>query len=136
MKQETRYINTDLDLKSKTPFDTLHLELAKRCCILHYLNDDPGEWFLRLESLEEETFTAAEHNIRSIVNVLSSLSAVAKAELSTCYFRDFNMGFYCGDTLAYSHELPASIVQAVAIAGCSISLTLYPMRDPDGTPKA
>lgn len=69
------------------------------------------------------------------IEVLNQLTEVAKQQLADCTTRDFNVGVHCWDTWAYNIALPPSIVAAVAGAGCSISFTLYPMREPDGTPK-
>ncbi|MGZ0173237.1 MAG: hypothetical protein ACKVHE_27225 [Planctomycetales bacterium] len=74
-------------------------------------------------------------DILTIVEAINSLSLAVKEELDKCYLREFNIGFHCGDTWAYAHTLPTDIVRAVADAGCSIAVTLYPMRNPDGSVK-
>ena len=137
MKTETEYINTDLDLKSKSPFDTLNRELDQLCCVLHYTHGEDGHWHSTVESAHNsETSTRnAEMDILAIIAAINALSPLATAELASCYLREFNIGFHCWDTWAYVHTLPAPVVQAVANANCSLAITLYPMRDPDGSPK-
>ena len=71
----------------------------------------------------------------TILTAVDSLSDAAKEQLARCFIRDFNIGFDCWDSWAYNHALPNSVVAAVAHANCSISVTLYPMREEDGTPK-
>ena len=66
---------------------------------------------------------------------MSVIAVVATAELASCCLREFNIGFHCWDTWAYVHTLASPVVQAVANADCSLAVTLYPMRDPDGSPK-
>ncbi len=66
---------------------------------------------------------------------IDKLSAQAKAEFNNCDKRDFNIGFDCWDSWGYNHALPNVILQAIATAGCSLSVTLYPMRNADGSPK-
>ena len=64
-----------------------------------------------------------------------ALSPIARAEFDACSTREFNIGFDCWDTWSYVHALPSAVVLAVADLGCSLAVTLYPMRNPDGTPK-
>ncbi|MCK5840724.1 MAG: hypothetical protein KAH31_01040 [Candidatus Sabulitectum sp.] len=137
MTTKTEYTNTDFDLKSKTPFDSLHRELDGTCCVLHYTHGDDGHWHSIVESTHDEKSTDrdAAQDILSMIHALNSLSPLAKAELDTCYLREFNIGFHCWDTWAFAHQLPLPVVRAVADASCSIAVTLYPMRNLDGTPK-
>ena len=137
MKTETEYANTDFDLKSKSSFNTLNNELDQTCCVLHYTHGEDGNWHSIVESAidDGESTRDAEMDILAIIDAINSLSPTAKAELESCYLREFNIGFHCWDTCAYVHTLKPSVVQAVANAGCSLAVTLYPMRNPDGSPK-
>jgi hypothetical protein len=137
MSSNTGYANTDFDLTSATPFDTLHQELAQSCWVLHYTHGPDGHWHAIVEAShgEESCNCNAEMDISAIISALNTLSPPAKAELDACYFREFNIGFECWDTWAYSHRLSQSIVRTVANANCSLAVTLYPMRNPDGTPR-
>lgn len=137
MTIETEYANTDFNLKSETSFDTLHRELDASCCVLHYTQEGDGHWHSIVESShsEEASTRDAGIDILAIIDAINALSSTAKAEFNACYLREFNIGFHCADTWAYVHTLPPNIVRAVAEAGCSIAVTLYPMRNPDGTPK-
>ncbi|WP_442484880.1 hypothetical protein [Aeoliella sp. SH292] len=129
----SEYANTDFDLKSTQPFDQLHRELLVSCSVLHYTKSDDEHWHAIIES--DDTSSEAAKNIGQMLHALNTLSASAKSELKQCYLREFNIGFHCGDTWAYVHALPSELVKAIADAGCSIALTLYPMRNPDGSPK-
>lgn len=138
MTIDTEYANTDLDLKSETPFDTLQRELSQTCCVLHYTQDDEGHWHSIVEATHGDHSRdgdAAAIDIVAMLNAITALSATAKAELAMCYMREFNIGFHCGDTWQYAHALPHKIVQSIADAGCSLAVTLYPVRNPDGSPK-
>jgi hypothetical protein len=133
---ESGYANTDFDLKSESSFDTLHNELASGCLVLHYECGDDGHCHASYESDHdgESADSGAERDILMIVNVLTSLSDNAKAELKSCYLREFNIGFECGDSWGYVHSVPHKAIAAAADVGCSLAVTLYPMRHPDGTP--
>ncbi|MEO1523589.1 MAG: hypothetical protein AAFU78_22815 [Cyanobacteria bacterium J06633_2] len=138
MTTETEYVNTDLDLKSASPFDTLKFELNQTSCVLHYTHDEDGHWYSSVESShDDETENRnAEIDILAMIDAINSLSPAAKAEFDSCYLREFNIGFHCWDTWAYVHTLPSAVVQAVANAGCSLAVTLYPMRNPAGSSRA
>lgn len=132
------YANTDFDLKSESPFDKLHDELSLVCSVLHYQRGSDGHYHASYESNPdgESTKTGAERDILLIVDALNSLSDTGKSELQSCYLREFNIGFECGDTWAFVHSVPNIALAAAANIGCSLAVTLYPMRHPDGTPRA
>jgi hypothetical protein len=132
---DTEYANTDFDLKSTTSFDLLHRELDATCRVLHYTRGDDGHWHSIVESANDWTDRNAAKDILAMIDAIASLSVGAKAELDACYLREFNAGFHCWDTWSYVHRLPLSVVRATADVGCSIAITLYPMRNIDGTPK-
>lgn len=134
---ESEYANTDFDLKSKTSFDTLHQELSLQCCVLHYTKGDDGDFHASFESDQdgESNQAGAERDIFLIVDAINELSTSAKQELDACYLREFSIGFRCGDTWAFVHSLSHTVMAAISDSGCSLSLTLYPMRQPDGTPR-
>lgn len=135
MTVDTEYANTDLDLKSVTPFDVLKRELDQWCCVLHYTRGENGHWHSIVESTLDDAASKhdASSDILAIVEAIKTLSPAARAELDDCYLREFNIGFHCGDTWSYIHTIPSIVIRGVADIDCSISVTLYPMRNPDGT---
>jgi len=134
---ETDYANTDFDLKSASSFDTLHRELSSLCCALYYTRSEEGHYHASYESDHNgnSTQTGAERDILLFTAAINSLSTDAKMELDACYLREFNIGFHCGDSWAFVHAIPHRAVNAASNAGCSLAVTLYPMRRPDGTPR-
>lgn len=130
----TSYANTDFDLFSPVAFDRLNEELSAVCHMLHYDKMDDGTWWATYEA--ERFNDNATNDILAILSVFDGLSSVAKQQLSACTKRDFNIGIHCWDSWGYNFGLEHSVVEAVSKAGCSISVTLYSMREPDGTPKA
>ena len=111
--------------------------MSAQCLVLHYGCRDDGQYHASYESDhdDESSVTGAERDILLISNVLASLSDTAKAEFDACHLREFNVGFECGDSWAYVHSIPHNAMTAAVDAGCSLSVTLYPMRNPDGTPR-
>jgi non-ribosomal peptide synthetase component F len=137
--KDTRYTNTDFDLKSHLPFEFLRDELAASCTLLHYTLGDDGNWHAIVESSypddDHGDNRTASMDIRLILNALARLSDQARSELNNCYMREFNLGFDCWDTWSYLHSLPCDVVRDIADLSCTLAVTLYPMRDPDGKPK-
>jgi hypothetical protein len=133
----TEYATTDFDLKSSAPFDTLHNELLESCCVLSYVGGDDGRWhaIVNAEHNDDYRNRDAAMDILCILNALNSLSRPAKEELDACCLREFNIGFHCGDSWGYVHQIPQTVVRAVSDMSCSIAVTLYPIRNADGTPK-
>lgn len=130
---ETNYANTDFDIISETAFDVLNAELTAACCVLHYCETHDGKWTASYEA--DRLNDCATSDILAFVEVLKNLSEKAKREFANSTKRDFNVGIHCWDTWAFNLLIPHSVVEAAAAVGCSISVTLYPMREPDGTPK-
>lgn len=137
MTRDTGYCNTDFDLKSPTPFDALHRELSASCHVLHYTHRDDGQWSSTVEAEhgEDSRDRTAALDITSMIEAIKRLSPEAREELAACTQREFNIGFDCWDTWCYVHSLPADVVRAIADVGCSVAVSLYPMRKPDGTPR-
>ena len=79
MNNGTKYVNTDFDLKSKTPCDRLYLEFNQKCCVRRYASNDERDWHLILELAESESLDnrKVERDILSIMAVLTPLSPVA-----------------------------------------------------------
>lgn len=137
--RDTRYVNTDLDLKSSSPFECLIRELEMSCTVLHYTHGEDGHWHSIVESSYPEEEHSKDRNgamdIRLILDNLKGLSSQARLELQNCYMKEFNMGFDCWDTWSYVHSLPVDILRQAAELSCTIAVTLYPMRDTDGKPR-
>ena len=134
---ETNYANTDFVLHSAASLDALVAELRSTCHVCFYTHENAGPWCAQINAShgQETADRDAAMDIAAMLAAIGKLSPVAKAEFQNCDQRDFNIGFDCWDSWGYNHALPNDLLQAIAAAGCSLSVTLYPMRKPDGTPK-
>ncbi len=137
VEHATQYSNTDLDLKSASPLDILGEELEPDCDVLHCAVGEDGNWHMTIESSHGEITAnrSAELDIPAMLGVIANLSANAKQQFDACFLRDFNIGFGCWDSWGYHHKLSHDVLRAIVDAGCTLSVTLYPMRNPDGTAK-
>lgn len=135
--QETEYANTDLDLVSASAFDAVVDELKHACHVLSYTQGADNRWYAVIESKHGQDYMArtATLDINSIIQALEKLSIPAKLEFDRCERRDFNIGFHCWETWSYNHALPNDVLRSIAALNGTLSITLYPMRNPDGTPK-
>ncbi|GIW97274.1 MAG: hypothetical protein KatS3mg111_0607 [Pirellulaceae bacterium] len=128
MPGETRYLNTDLVLASKSPLTELCAEFGRKCCVLYHDQGDDGNWYATIESNATDNVSAAD-DIQKMLSVIPTLSDTATEQWNGCHQRDINIGFDCGETWAYPHSLPPDVVRAVADVRCSLSVTLYPIRE-------
>lgn len=115
---------------SPVALDVLCAEFERTCCLLYHGKGEDGNWHATIESDALENLSAAD-DIQKMLNVLPALPTDAKEQWDGCLSRDLNIGFDCGDTWAYPHSLPHDVVRLVADSGCTLSLTLYPIRDED-----
>ncbi len=97
MPGKTRYMNTDLELWSKTKIDVLCEEFERTCSILHHQLCENSEWYACIESESVDNQQATD-DIQKILAVLPTLSETAKQQWEDCHTRDFNIGFECGET--------------------------------------
>ena len=133
----TKYCNTDLDLKSESSLELLAEELEPDCDVLHCAAGDDGNWHMLVESSHGEITAnrSAELDIPAILDVIAKCSPNAKLQFDACFLREFNIGFGCWDSWGYNHKLSHDVIRSIADAGCTLAVTLYPMRNPDGSPK-
>ena len=135
---ETIYTNTDFDLKSNGAFDELHAELSAKCLVLHYACGEDGIYTASYESDHDDTaeLSGVERDISLMLAAVKSLSEPARIQFDGCHLREFNIGFECGDTWAFAYSLTQQTIDAVSAASCTLAVTLYPMRNPDGSMRA
>lgn len=70
-----------------------------------------------------------------MIDAIRALSPIARAELDACSIEWVQHRFRLLGYLVRCPRIPSAVVLAVADLGCSLAVTLYPMRNPDGTPK-
>lgn len=147
-KIETRYIVTDLDLVSKEAFPRLQAELAASCELRSCDLGGDGRTYANIQERcpfgdrepSDEEYAAFEargavEEIESMLAAIRALSKEARAEWDACCKRDFNLGFECGDTWSFMHSLPPELLRAIGDVQASVTVTMYPMRDPQGRPR-
>lgn len=124
----TSYLNTDLVLASRHSLADLCEEFDRTCCVLYQQQGDGGDWHVAIESNAIDNVSATD-DIRQMMAARETLSSRAVSQWNACHERCFNIGFDCGETWAYQHSLPQNVLGLIADAGCSLTVTLYPIRD-------
>ncbi len=134
MKEQTpkiEFINVDLDLESKTPFDNLVKVFEKSEIVLHYEGSKRKCWFARIEVSfsPRKPETAVLHLCRLVKN----LSGIELQEWNSCYMREFNLGYHCGEKpWAYPSALSKNAVLLMSQVQASLAITLYPPDRSEG----
>lgn len=136
-EQPTQYLNTDFDLESDSSLQRLAGELRKTCDVLHCTENGDGSWQMTIEARHDECGVDRNPNldIAAMLEAIADVSEGARTEYNSCSRRDFNIGYECWDSWAFNSGISHQVLQMVVRSGCSISWTLYPMRNPDGAPR-
>ena len=133
MTSITRYVNSDLDLKSADDLAPLVAAFqAADVFALHVTLGDDGVWFAVLET--ETQYDEPEPNIAAMLAVVEALAPTLRSVWAGCSRREFNVGYDCGvEPWAFNQGLSAELLGRMAVAGASLRWTLYPDRE-QGTP--
>jgi hypothetical protein len=129
MDGKITYLNTDLDLVSEHDLTALAaaFEAGEFWTLRTTLGDD-GLWYATFET--DEQYDAPEPNIAAMLSVIESLARPLRSTWDNCRFREFNMGYDCGDEpWAFNQGLSAALLGRIAAVGASLRLTLYPDRE-------
>ena len=122
----TRYLNTDLDIESKTDLCALTDDLSRRkWVVLHSGQHDDGVWRASFEHLWNSE-AGAEQAIAGMLDVLERLPGHLKTIWTAGQKRDFNIGIQAEQwPHAFGQTLSNELLARVASAGASISITVY-----------
>jgi hypothetical protein len=126
MKEQTHYLNTDLDLVAERNLDALTAALQSQGVFpLHNESRADGRWYATLET--EVQFDRPEPNIAAILTAIETLDQRPRELWSACTSREFNIGYDCGDApWAFNHALSPPTLARIAALGISLRITLYP----------
>lgn len=125
MQQANRYLNTDLDLRSRVDLSELVLELdAAGVTALSPPVRDGEFWCVSCECSEQHA--TPELSIRSMLEVVERLSDRSRALWSQCVARDFNIGYECDDSHGSVRDvLPPELLRRLAIVEAAVVITVY-----------
>lgn len=123
---EIRYLNTDLELRSRCDLSPLEATLEERGLFSLGVRrrGKNGLWWA---SFEANFYRNPERSISMLLDVMESLAGAALVLWRSCTFREFNVGYESGSQpRAFNQGLSNKLVQRMAIAGASLRITIYP----------
>jgi len=128
MPSQSRYINVDLDVVGATDLAALGVFFDAHADLLHCGKEDGGQWMLTVEAAGSGLSEDVNRDIDGILGVIEQLDDVSRNLWDRCTTREFNLGFECGETRAHNTRITQRNIRRIADAGCTISVTLYPMH--------
>lgn len=124
-----QYLNTDLELVSTRPLDTLGTEMTALELCGHVTCADDGMWYAMFEAPNADE---PEPNILKLLDALDRLSHAAIAVLRKCTKIEFNIGYECGDAPpSHNQSLSHNTLCRLVRHGASLRVTIYPHSPPD-----
>jgi hypothetical protein len=121
--QQTRFLNVDLDIRSRRPLEPLVEALAPAAFALH-VGRDGGRYVAHLEA----TIAAgdADRLIHRFTRAIDRLPAESRRVWDRAEWRQFNIGIQAAGA-PHCYELPVApaSVQAAARVGAGLGVTVY-----------
>jgi hypothetical protein len=131
MKQEITYATTDLNIWATNDLTPIADQLVHLGLFTYYVG--PGQdssWFARLACAE--SFPDPDSSIAVMLTAIEALDEPARMLWSACTSRDFDIGYYCGDSpWAFNQQLLPSTIARIAAASAGIVITIYPVIETD-----
>jgi hypothetical protein len=122
-REQTRFLNVDLDIRSRAPLERLARALGPTVFALHV----GREGRKHTAHFEVETITAdAGALIRHFVSLVRRLPRAERRLWDGAELREFNLGFQAEDTPpTYEWHLDPQAVRAAASVNAGIGITVY-----------
>ena len=122
------YLNTDLDLRSSEDLSPIaDVFKSHGVFALHVTHADDGLWYAIFET--KDSFEEPDPNIVKMLDAIESLKRTQRTIWSRCDFREFNIGYDCGDEpWSFNQGLSNETLSRIAAVGATLRWTLYPDR--------
>ncbi|MBL8850519.1 MAG: hypothetical protein JNG89_12635 [Planctomycetaceae bacterium] len=126
-----RYRCTDLFVMSPVSLEPLRIELEHfGLWGVTHVNDD-GVWDAMFQA---HAGAEPDAHIAGLLDGIEELSASGRAIWNTCFRRDFDVAYDCGEQpRSVTHEVSINSLRRMAEAGGVLKITIYP-HDPDDVP--
>lgn len=121
---EVQYLNTDLEIESKSDLSSIVEEFGDDVIVLHH-GERRGFQHASFETAADST--DADATINSFCMLVESLPHEAREIWNGCLSRVFDVGYESGSSPPhFRSEIRASTIRRVANIGASIVITIYP----------
>ncbi|MEZ5534202.1 MAG: hypothetical protein R3F02_01130 [Thiolinea sp.] len=129
MKLESKYLNTDLDLRSSNNLSKLGIFFEKHAVLLGCQVSEDGMWHIRVEGKSSGSNKDANVDIADLLDAIDKMRSEHKKIWESCDKKEFNIGINCGETWAFSIFINALNVKRVSELGASIIFTTFPIKE-------
>lgn len=121
-----KYLNTDLEIESKSDLSKLVAEFGDAVIVLHH-GEARGYQHASFEI--GESSAGADEVINSFCTLVEQLPAVTRETWDGCCSRVLDIGYESGAAPQnFRSEIRAATIRRVAEIGASIVITIYPAR--------
>ncbi len=130
-ESESRYINTDLELVAPINLTPLANYFDLHASLLYCNKWDDGQWCVFVEEKESGCILNGDLNrdITGLLDVIDQFDDHLESLWNSCTKKEFNIGIDCGETQSYNVGIHKENIQRLAKLGCTISVTVYPIKD-------
>ena len=126
---DTRYLNTDLEIESKSDLSAIVQEFGGDVIVLHH-GETRGYQLASFEIESGATSAGADAIINTFCDLVENFSKEAREIWDGCCSRVFDVGYEGGSSPhSFRSEIRASTIQRVAAIGASIVITIYSLSD-------
>jgi hypothetical protein len=126
---DTRYLNTDLEIESKSDLSAIVQEFGDDVIVLYH-GERRGYQHASFEIESGATSAGADEIINTFCELVENLSKEVREIWEGCCSRVFDIGYEGGSSPQnFRSEIRASTIQRVAAIGGSIVITIYSLSD-------
>jgi hypothetical protein len=132
-KGDTRFLNVDLDIWSRSALDSLVAAFGSRVFVLH-AGREGRRYAAHLELASSGLRDDADQMITRFVALIRRLPRPARSLWNRAPIREFNVGIQAGATpFSYVVQLEPATLDGIASIGARVGFTVYGAAGADGT---
>lgn len=126
---DTRYLNTDLEIESKSDISRIVQEFGEDVIVLHH-GEMRGYQHASFEIECGATTAGADEVINVFCDLVENLPKEVREIWEGCCSRVFDVGYESGSSpYSFRSEIRPATIQRVAAIGASIVITIYSLTD-------
>lgn len=126
---DTHYLNTDLDIESKSDLSRIVEEFGDDVIVLHH-GERKGYQHASFEIDSGATNAGADEIINTFCSLVENLPKEVREIWEGCCARVFDVGYESGSSPQnFRSEIRVPTIRRVASIGASIAITIYSLSD-------
>lgn len=134
MEPKGRFLNVDLEVRSREDLSALAAEFETKACVLHF-GQEAGRNFLTVEREDESSGEGLEATVRDLCHLVEGLSTISRQLWDGAESRVLDAGFDAtsGHPLAWFSVSP-DLLRRIAVLNACLAFTMYPDGDAAAPP--